>query len=276
MNFGDLLEQLRVQRGLTKKELALRARLSAGYVSLLINGVKQHPSVDVTSALAAALELSTDELRSFWQVAGYDQPLKLSIASRRAKLISQPAAVRMATEAAGILGVHQGLPLDLVQQWLSEVNRYVRIQDTWMVDSLLSLEHAFLAASKDRGAQLQILLLADGPLASQRSRDVWPPGAEPIDEHYVAKKVQANIGELKRWSAKGVKLQVRLYQAVPCFQLLMCDDRALIGFYRQSERASEGPQIEIAGMDALFARFVTEEFDKLWEQAETAIDNINQ
>src|SRR5690349_15038545 len=81
MSFGTLLDELRRQRGLSKKDLADGARLSASYISLLINGGKQRPSPDVTAALAETLRLGEDEIQRFWSEAGYEKPLAVTGAS---------------------------------------------------------------------------------------------------------------------------------------------------------------------------------------------------
>src|SRR2546425_13046196 len=60
-SFMELLEELRNARGISKKDMAIRAGLSPGYISLLTLGTRQTPSEDVVRALAEALELDVKE-----------------------------------------------------------------------------------------------------------------------------------------------------------------------------------------------------------------------
>jgi transcriptional regulator with XRE-family HTH domain len=272
VQFNELLEQLRRQRGLTKTALASRAQLSTGYVSSLISGVRQKPSLDTTVALAEALELGPDDRQALWQAAGSLTPPINPVG--RSFAVAALTDTASTLKETGITSIRQGMSLALVQQWIYEATDLIRIQDTAMVDSLLALEDLFLSASLKRGVKMQILLLKpESMMAIQRSRDVWPPNSEEIDEQYVMKKIQSSLGELKRWMANGMKLQMRMYEAIPSFQLFACDDRALVGFFTYGSRASLGPQIEIAGRETLLGQFVTEEFGKLWQRADCILDN---
>src|SRR5256885_15832332 len=70
-DFSELLEELREERRISKRDLALRAGLTPGYVSLLTRGERTAPSEEVVSALADALELDQETKIVFFQAAGY-------------------------------------------------------------------------------------------------------------------------------------------------------------------------------------------------------------
>jgi transcriptional regulator with XRE-family HTH domain len=67
--FGILLRQCRIKAGLTQKELAERARVSARVVSDLERGVTQTPRQYTVRQLADALELIEEERNRFTEPA---------------------------------------------------------------------------------------------------------------------------------------------------------------------------------------------------------------
>ena len=58
--FSEILEELRRTRQLSKKELAVLADLTPGYISLLTRGGREAPSEDTLKALAMALNLDAE------------------------------------------------------------------------------------------------------------------------------------------------------------------------------------------------------------------------
>jgi len=70
-NFTELLEELREARQISKKDLAIRAGLTPGYVSLLTRGERTAPSQETVKALADALNLDIEAKTTFFKAAGY-------------------------------------------------------------------------------------------------------------------------------------------------------------------------------------------------------------
>src|SRR5947209_1115429 len=70
-NFMELLEELREARAISKKDMAVRASLSPGYISLLTRGTRKAPSEEVVHALAEALGLGAKERIELFEAAGY-------------------------------------------------------------------------------------------------------------------------------------------------------------------------------------------------------------
>lgn len=70
-DFALLLEKFRETRQINKKQLALSAGLSAGYVSLLTLGERDAPSEETVADLANALELDEKERIQLFEAAGY-------------------------------------------------------------------------------------------------------------------------------------------------------------------------------------------------------------
>jgi WD40 repeat protein/transcriptional regulator with XRE-family HTH domain len=73
-HFGTLLDELRTTRGISKKDLADRARLSPGYISLLTRGERTAPSEETVAELARALELDIHDTARLFEAAGYSKP----------------------------------------------------------------------------------------------------------------------------------------------------------------------------------------------------------
>src|SRR5258708_11887014 len=71
-SFMERLEELREARGISKKDMALRAGISPGYISLLTRGTRIAPSKEVVHDLAEALELDVKERIELFESAGYD------------------------------------------------------------------------------------------------------------------------------------------------------------------------------------------------------------
>jgi transcriptional regulator with XRE-family HTH domain len=72
--FGPFLNQLREERNISKKELANRANLSPGYISLLTRGDRTRPSLETVNALMQVLELNQEETELFLESAQH--PIK--------------------------------------------------------------------------------------------------------------------------------------------------------------------------------------------------------
>jgi WD40 repeat protein/transcriptional regulator with XRE-family HTH domain len=69
-SFQEMLEQLRVERGISKSELAKLAGLTPGYISHLTLGERRTPSLKVIEALTSAFMLDEEAKRQFFDAAG--------------------------------------------------------------------------------------------------------------------------------------------------------------------------------------------------------------
>jgi transcriptional regulator with XRE-family HTH domain len=63
--FGDTIERLMSETGLTYRGLAAKTDLSAGYLNHLVHGNRPVPSNDVVSRLAGALGVEPEHFREF-------------------------------------------------------------------------------------------------------------------------------------------------------------------------------------------------------------------
>jgi transcriptional regulator with XRE-family HTH domain len=63
--FGQTIEALMNEAGVTYRELAARTGLSAGYLNHLVHGNRPVPSNDVVRTLAEALSVEPEHFREF-------------------------------------------------------------------------------------------------------------------------------------------------------------------------------------------------------------------
>jgi transcriptional regulator with XRE-family HTH domain len=63
--FGETVERLMTEEGVTYRGLADKTGLSAGYLNHLVHGNRPVPSNDVIESLAAALNVDADHFREY-------------------------------------------------------------------------------------------------------------------------------------------------------------------------------------------------------------------
>ena len=63
--FGQTVERLMAETGVTYRELAARTSLSAGYLNHLVHGNRPVPSNDVVKTLAGALGVEPEHFREY-------------------------------------------------------------------------------------------------------------------------------------------------------------------------------------------------------------------
>jgi transcriptional regulator with XRE-family HTH domain len=63
--FGDAIERLMNELGVTYRGLAAKTDLSAGYLNHLVHGNRPVPSNDVIKRLAGALDVDPDHFREY-------------------------------------------------------------------------------------------------------------------------------------------------------------------------------------------------------------------
>jgi transcriptional regulator with XRE-family HTH domain len=63
--FGETVQRLMDEQGVTYRQLAGRTGLSAGYLNHLVHGNRPVPSNDVVSNLAEALEVEPEHFREY-------------------------------------------------------------------------------------------------------------------------------------------------------------------------------------------------------------------
>ena len=63
--FGETVQRLMDEQGVTYRQLAARTGLSAGYLNHLVHGNRPVPSNDVVATLAGALEVEPEHFREF-------------------------------------------------------------------------------------------------------------------------------------------------------------------------------------------------------------------
>jgi transcriptional regulator with XRE-family HTH domain len=63
--FGETVQRLMDELGMTYRQLAARTNLSAGYLNHLVHGNRPVPSNDVVATLAKALDVEPEHFREY-------------------------------------------------------------------------------------------------------------------------------------------------------------------------------------------------------------------
>jgi transcriptional regulator with XRE-family HTH domain len=63
--FGETLERLMTEGGVTYRALAQKTKLSAGYLNHLVHGNRPVPSSEIVHTLAAALDIEPEHFREY-------------------------------------------------------------------------------------------------------------------------------------------------------------------------------------------------------------------
>jgi transcriptional regulator with XRE-family HTH domain len=63
--FGETVQRLMDEQGVTYRQLAARTGLSAGYLNHLVHGNRPVPSNDVVATLAGSLEVEPEHFREY-------------------------------------------------------------------------------------------------------------------------------------------------------------------------------------------------------------------
>ncbi len=63
--FGETLERLMTESGITYRALASKTKLSAGYLNHLVHGNRPVPSNEIVQALASALDVEPEHFREY-------------------------------------------------------------------------------------------------------------------------------------------------------------------------------------------------------------------
>ena len=63
--FGETLERLMTENGVTYRGLASKTKLSAGYLNHLVHGNRPVPSNEIVRSLASALEVEAEHFREY-------------------------------------------------------------------------------------------------------------------------------------------------------------------------------------------------------------------
>jgi WD40 repeat protein/transcriptional regulator with XRE-family HTH domain len=122
-NFSELLEELRQERQISKKDLATHAGLTPGYVSHLTRGERSAPSLETVEALADALRLEGETKAYFFEAAGQSSPQILQNGSGLSYLHLEDGEAKASKEDWGEAPNVQGFygraeDLKLLEHWI--------------------------------------------------------------------------------------------------------------------------------------------------------------
>ena len=250
--FHTLLNTYREQRGLSSTALANGAGLSPSYVSLLLRGKKASPSAQTVRALAGALDLTQEELEELAASSGHNVlDFKEGHTSTRSDV--DPG---MDPHMVGITAVRSELSLNVLEAYILNTQKSIRIQDSWLVDPERYRRMFFAVFQKRQEVCIEILLLdPESAFAKQRSVDL-----HAREEGFVSERIKDAFHEFNLLREAGVKITMAYYNSLPSVQQIACDQHRFIGFFTHGERSDLSPQLEIEGENSLLGGFFEHEF----------------
>lgn len=224
-------------------ELYVTIVLAFGLVLLNVLGVH------ISEGLAESLTLTVLGL------------LAVSALVNRRRLEQLPK--KLLRNAEGNLIIHATLPRNILDQKFAGARSEIWILDTWfsrpdaVPDSLL--------AAAQRGVHVKILFLdkdAKTPILKLRMKDL---GYTPTAAAQTSRDTLQRM--INQTANAAAAIEIRLYQALPPFNLYRVDDVLYLGFFWYKKLSYQGAFLEVKSVSSPLAVDVKEAFQKLWDDA---------
>ncbi len=169
---------------------------------------------------------------------------------------------------SGIDSVYATFPTNAVADEIAHSSDLVRVLQTWIPD-IAHIEQGIISAHKN-GAKIQILLLDPESIHCKcRARDIGYP-----DESHVAREIESNIAELKRFVASNNithNLELRLYDLTPTLPFYSCDNYLFIGWFWQCQQCIQGGCLKISHAGKILAPSFKAHFENIWERSNPTV-----
>lgn len=170
---------------------------------------------------------------------------------------------KIVRNSEGNPAIHATLPRNLLDQKFTEARSEIWILDTWfsrpdaVPDSLL--------AAAQKGVRVKILFLdkdAKTPILKLRMKDL---GYTPAAASQTSRDTLQRM--INQTANAAAAIEIRLYQALPPFNLYRIDDAMYLGFFWYKKLSYQGAFLEIKGVSSPLAADVKDTFGKLWDDA---------
>jgi hypothetical protein len=160
------------------------------------------------------------------------------------------------------------MSLDTIKQQALNLHcNDIRIMTTWFTNAgLLYQLFNDVAKENKNHYRIQILLLNPNSVAAkQRSHDL-----EEVSEDTVPHGIRECRAAIERLNLS--RIEIRYYDSLPSFPLYIFDNHAFYGLFPHGMWADNGPWIEVQlrnpdNHPTDIGRFLTREFEKVWEKA---------
>lgn len=168
----------------------------------------------------------------------------------------------MKNSESGLI-IHTALPSETIEQKFAEARGEIWILDTWFARPD-AIPATLLAAAK-KGVRVRILFLdkdAKTPILKLRMKDLgYTPSAATQTSRDTLQRI------INQTSNAALPIEIKLYQALPPFNLYRVDDLMYLGFFWYKKFSYQGAFLEVKSISSAFAVDIKDTFNRLWEDA---------
>jgi hypothetical protein len=176
---------------------------------------------------------------------------------------------------AGVVRIYDNLTIDRLTERLEKAQKRVCFLSIWLISQPEQLGEPLAALAK-RGVSIQLLQASpDSEICRIRanSQKVLFPEESTFDPDFVSRIIENNNAFYQRLNAEqNINIEVKLFDLLPPFSLILIDDSAFIRFYGYGDKANKTPHIEFRFNDtdsrfSVFSHFVMSQFDLIWQNS---------
>jgi hypothetical protein len=179
---------------------------------------------------------------------------------------------------AGVVRVYENLDMDILAERLNTAEKRVCFLSIWLSSQPERLEASFVDLSK-RGVAVQVLQAtpnSDICKIRANSQKVLFPDESSFEPVFISRIIEKNNAYFQKLeSEQGTNVEVRLFDLLPPFSLILIDNSVFVRFYGYGEKAANTPHIEFRLGEAndkfnVFGAFVLSQFEMIWNKSAKA------
>lgn len=192
----------------------------------------------------------------------------------------QKAALELLTlekgvREAGVVRIYESLSDETLQERLAAARQRVCFLSIWMDHPEKRFGKVFENLAKSNVKLRFLLASPESEVCKIRadSQTALFPEASSYEPAFISRIVQANQTYFSEVKTKtGLDLELRLFDLMPPFSLVLIDNSAFVSFYGYGQRVAATPHIEFRfeGQSKefqYFSDFVLSQFEAIWDSA---------
>jgi hypothetical protein len=176
---------------------------------------------------------------------------------------------------AGVVRIYENLTMDILTDRLKKAQKRVCFLNIWLSSPPEQLGEPLAALAK-KGVSVQLMQASpysDICKIRANSQKVLFPEESTFDPAFISRIIESNnVYYQKLRAEQDVMIEVRLFDLLPPFSLMLIDDSAFIRFYGYGGKAANTPHIEFRFNDkshdfSIFGHFILSQFDLIWRNS---------
>jgi hypothetical protein len=192
----------------------------------------------------------------------------------------QTAALELLTlekgvREAGVVRIYETLDDTVLQERLAKAKERVLMMVIWIDSAEKRFSTVFEELCKKQVAIQILQAKPDSEISKIRaaSQKTLFPEESTFDPAFVSRIIENNNVYYQKLKAEqNINIEVRLFDLLPPFSLILIDDSAFIRFYGYGDKANKTPHIEFRFNDTdsrfnVFSHFVMSQFDLIWQNS---------